>query len=597
MSQSRVNLKSRDFASDAIRNVQQATQASVGAIQNLQRRAQQNKAASEKAMLIGMNTAETLQLKYSDKIGSAPAETKAALNAYVRSEAMAIGDLKAKASAPGATQEDRDAYQTKLSQSMANLDAVAMYSVNASKSQDIFQGHLNAKKTGSNIGLLTDEALQNTEMTEFDAALASGMMKDFKVYTNPKTGHVEMGFTNLNGETKFRDIWAANEAFKTTGQNLASYVITKEDNVTGGNYAKALEAELKDFKDLVPVVSQKTKFDPGTNTEKTITTSGVVNYEENLMKNHKDFLLQKTKAPNFNKTWTQLQNLGYIEDEFKDIPWSTFTQGDRSVDGSVEQAIKNLKLTAEQTALVDTDKPGEKGYGVIDEKEYLAYQDKFREQGARGIAKLSNKMFGQPVETVTSEKEIINKYKTNKGDGTFTVTRTNADSFYRNYTNKYLPVANAIKKLEGEAEFNLLKFYNTPVAKDALKEQYNYNPTKQKISTAEEIKQAFNKLNAGKKVTDNDYIELPTEISEYPDGIFIANADITDQFEGGFELIANAEFIEMKDGKLTDEGRRNLSSTLNVDNSLFDDANNPSYISQVNQRLKQSNRQIKPALK
>ena len=53
----------------------------------------------------------------------------------------------------------------------------------------------------------------------------------------------------------------------------------------------------------------------------------------------------------------------------------------------------------------------------------------------------------------------------------------------------------------------------------------------------------------------------------------------------------------MKDGKLTDEGRRNLATTLNVDNSLFDDANNPSYISQVNQRLKQSNRQIKPALK
>jgi len=86
-------------------------------------------------------------------------------------------------------------------------------------------------------------------------------------------------------------------------------------------------------------------------------------------------------------------------------------------------------------------------------------------------------------------------------------------------------------------------------------------------------------------------------ISEYPNGIFIANADITDQFEGGFELVANEDFIEMKDGKLTDEGRRNLSRTLNVDNSLFDDANNSSYISQVNQRLKQSNRQIKPALK
>ena len=587
MSQSRVNLKSRDFASDAIRNVQQATQASVGAIQNIQKRAQQNKAASEKAMLIGMNTAESLQLKYSDKIGSAPAETKAALNAYVRNEAMAIGDLKAKASAPGATQEDRDAYQTKLSQSMANLDAVAMYSVNASKSQAIFQGHLNAKKTGSNIGLLTDEALQNTEMTEFDAALSSGMMKDFKVYTNPKTGHVEMGFTNLDGETKFRDIWASNEAFKTTGQNLASYVITKEDNVTGGNYAKALEAELKEFKDLVPVVSQKTKTDRKTNTQTTVTVSGVVDYEENLMKNHKDFLLQKTTAPNFNKTWTQLQNLGYIEDEFKDMPWSMFTQGDRSVDGSVEQAIKNLKLTTKQTALVDTDKPGDPGYGVIDEKEYLDYQDKFKDQGARGLAKLSNNMFGQPVETITSEKEIINKYKTSNTDGSFAVTRTNATSFYEDYTNTYLPVANAIKKLEKDEEFDLLKFYSTPVAKAALKEEFNFNPSKQKVSTAADIKENFK--NAG--------MEIPFEVAEYPNGLFIVNTDATNQFEGGFELVANEDFIDMKDGKLTDEGRRNLASTLNVDNSLFDDANNPSYISQVNQRLKQSNRQIKPALK
>ena len=581
MSQRQVNLKSRDVAGDAVRSVQQATQVGLSSIARFQAEAKKRKAASEKAMLVGLNTAETLQLKYQDKIGQAPSETKAALNAYVRQEAMKIGDLKAKASAPGASQLDIEAYQKQLADGMANLNAVATYSVNASKSQDIFQGHLNAVKTNSNIGRLTDEALNDTDMIRFDSALSSGLMKDFKVYNDEKTGHVSFSFSD-GSEPVSRDIWAANEAFKSTGQNLASYVITKEDNITGGNYAKAFEAELKDFKDLVPTVTQKTKWDPKTNTEKTVTVSGVVNFEENLMKNHKDFLLQKTTQPNFSKTWTQLGNLGYVSEEYADIPWSTFTQGSNKIEGSVDQAIKNLKLTDDQTKLVDTDKSGD-----ISPDEYLEFQNKFREDAARGLAKLANKMYGQPVETTTAEKEVINKYKTNKTDGSFTVTRTNADSFYRNYTNKYLPVANAIKKLESAEEFDLLKFYNTPVAKDALKEQYNFNPSKQKISTAADIRESFKNAN----------IEIPLEVAEYPNGLFIVNTDATNQFEGGFELVANEDFIEMKDGKLTDEGRRNLARTLNVENSLFDDANNPSYISQVNQRLKQSNRQIKPALK
>ncbi len=585
MSQRQVNLKSRDFAADAVRNVQQVTQASLGAIQNMQRRAQQNKAASEKAMLIGMNTAETLQLKYSEKIGSAPAETKSALNDYVRQEAMAIGELKAKASAPGATQVEINAYQEKLAQSISNLDAVAMYSVNASKSQSIYQGHLNAKKTGSTIGLLTDEALQNSELTEFDAALGSGMMKNFKVETNKKTGHVEMSFDNLDGVNKSRDIWASNEAFKNTGQNLESFVINKEDNITGGNYAKALEAELKDFRDLVPVVSQKTKYDRKTNTEKTVTVSGVVNYEENLMKNHKDFLLQKTTQPNFSKTWTQLGNLGYVSEEYSDIPWSTFTQGSSKIEGSVDQAIKNLKLTDDQTKLVDTDESGD-----ISPDEYLDFQNKFREDAARGLAKLANKMYGQPVETITSEKEIINKYKTNKTDGSFAVTRTNADRFYEDYIDLYLPIEKEVKKLQDNTiDFDLIKFYNGPVAQKALKESdLNFNPLKQKVATADEIKTAF----------DGAKLALPVQITENPNGLFIVNKDATDQFEGGFELVANEEFLPKgSDGRLTDEGVINLFSTLGVSNSLYNDANNANYISQVNQRLKQSNRRIKPALK
>lgn len=583
MSQRQVNLKSRDFSADAVRNVQQATQVGLSSIARFQAEAKKRKAASEKAMLIGLNTAEGLQLQYQDKVGQAPSDTKAALSAYVRQEAMRIGDLKAKASMPGASQEDIAAYQKQLADGMSNLNAVATYSVNSSKSQDIFQGHIRAVKTNSNIGRLTDEALNDTEMISFDASLSSKMVKDFTVYNDEKTGHVSFSFRDgENTEPVSRDIWAANEAFKTTGKNLASYVITKEDNITSGNYAKAFDAELRKFEDLVPTKKFKTKTDRKTNTQTTVAVSGVVDYEEKLMKNHKDFLLQKTTQPNFNKTWTQLGNLGYLSDEYADIPWSTFTQGSNKIEGSVEQAIKNLKLTDNQTKLVDTDKSGD-----ISPDEYLEFQNKFREDAARGLAKLANKMFGQPVETIASEKEIVNKYKTSNTDGSFAVTRTNANSFYEDYTNTYLPVANAIKKLEAAEEFDLLKFYNTPVAKAALKEEFNFNPSKQKVSTAADIKENFK--NAG--------LEIPFEVAEYPNGLFIVNTDATNQFEGGFELVANEDFIEMKDGKLTDEGRRNLATTLNVDNSLFDDANNPSYISQVNQRLKQSNRQIKPALK
>ena len=322
MSQRQVNLKSRDFSADAVRNVQQATQVGLSSIARFQAEAKKRKAASEKAMLIGLNTAEGLQLQYQDKVGQAPSDTKAALSAYVRQEAMRIGDLKAKASMPGASQEDIAAYQKQLADGMSNLNAVATYSVNSSKSQDIFQGHIQAVKTNSNIGRLTDEALNNTEMISFDASLSSKMVKDFTVYNDEKTGHVSFSFRDgENTEPVSRDIWAANEAFKTTGKNLASYVITKEDNITSGNYAKAFDAELRKFEDLVPTKKFKTKTDRKTNTQTTVAVSGVVDYEEKLMKNHKDFLLQKTTQPNFNKTWTQLGNLGYLSEEYADIPW------------------------------------------------------------------------------------------------------------------------------------------------------------------------------------------------------------------------------------------------------------------------------------
>ncbi len=195
MNQKQVRLNpQQQFSQQAVGTVQQTTQGSLNTIGRIQKLAAENKKQSQKAISIGMQTAETLQLQYSKRVNSAPADVKAALNDFVRTEAAKIGDAKAKASMPGASQEDINAYQELLQMSTSNLEAVATYSVNTSKNQEIFQTHRQAMQNNSMTGRLSDEALNNPEMIKFDQDLGSGNVKGFKVYTNPKTNHVEFNY-------------------------------------------------------------------------------------------------------------------------------------------------------------------------------------------------------------------------------------------------------------------------------------------------------------------------------------------------------------------------------------------------------------------
>ena len=128
MSQRQVNLKpQQQFTQQAVGVVQQATQSSLNTIGRMQKAAALKKQQSQKAIAIGMQTSDALMDKYSDQVDSAPADTKAALNTYVRQEATIIGDLKAAASKPGATSEDVEAYQKYRQMSLSNLKAVATY--------------------------------------------------------------------------------------------------------------------------------------------------------------------------------------------------------------------------------------------------------------------------------------------------------------------------------------------------------------------------------------------------------------------------------------------------------------------------------------
>jgi len=565
MSQRQVNLKpQQQFTQQAVGAVQQATQGSLNTIGKMQKAAAMKKEQSQKAIAIGMQTSDALMDKYSEQVDSAPADTKAALNAYIRQEATMIGDLKAAASKPGATAEDVEAYQKYRQMSLSNLKAVATYSVNASKSQTIFERHRTAMNNNSMTGRLSDEALNNPDVIKFDSDLSAGFIKDFNVSTNAKTGHVEFSYTDDNGKSISRDIFAANETFTQKGNNLASYVISGEQDITGKTYRAELQNELKDFKDLIPVKSTKTVFNPKNNSETKTVVSGVVDYKSKLMDNHKDMLIQSTYKSNMSKTWTQLNGLGKIKGKEFDQPWSTFTQGDINDKASVKQAIENLK--SNPAAIAAADKDGDK---IISPEEYIDIQNKFREAAAEGIATLANDFFGQPVETTLSEQEITNKYKVDKdGKKTTSYTDSYKQSFADNFNDYYQPAENALKKAYADGgafsgEEDLIDFYREN--KDLVAENYDVSiGDKQNIMDYQTLVDTFKNAN----------IPVPEDLKKNTNGIFVINIDESGQYKGGYDMIADNNKIKFKDGKLTPDSKKNLFRTIGVEFSLYENANN-----------------------
>ena len=565
MSQRQVNLKpQQQFTQQAVGLVQQATQSSLNTIGRMQKAAAVKKEQSQKAIAIGMQTSDALMDKYSDQVDSAPADTKAALNAYIRQEATMIGDLKAAASKPGATVEDVEAYQKYRQMSLSNLKAVATYSVNASKSQTIFERHRTAMNTNAMTGRLSDEALNNPDIIKFDSDLSAGFIKDFNVSTNAKTGHVEFSYTDDNGKSISRDIFAANETFTQKGNNLGSYVINGDQDITGKTYRAELQNELKDFKDLIPVKSTKTVFNVKNNSETKTVVSGVVDYKSKLMDNHKDMLIQSTYKSNMSKTWTQLNGLGKIKGKEFDQPWSTFTQGDINDPASVKQAIENLKSNPAAMLAADTDNDK-----TVSPQEYIDIQNKFREAAAEGIAELANDFFGQPVETTLSEQEIINKYKVdNKGNKTTSYTDSYKQSFADNFNDYYQPAENALKKAYADGgafskEENLIDFYRDN--KDLVAENYDISiGDKQNIMDYDTLVNTFKNAN----------ITVPDDLNKNTNGIFVINIDESGQYRGGYNMIADNKKIKFKDGKLTPDSKKNLFRTIGVEFSLYENANN-----------------------
>ena len=95
----------------------------------------------------------------------------------------------------------------------------------------------------------------------------------------------------------------ANETFKSKANNLASYVINADQDITGEKYRAELKSQYSEYKDLVPKNIVKTKTNFKDNTQSTVKISQTADYEKILMTQHKDAMIQGTYKSNFSKTF------------------------------------------------------------------------------------------------------------------------------------------------------------------------------------------------------------------------------------------------------------------------------------------------------
>ena len=393
MSQRNVNLRNFNYGQQSQKFIDRSYQASMGIVSRLAKQQEEQRKKSEEAMLLGDATAERLTEEYTKKLGSASAETRAALTAYAREQAELIGAAKTKAFSPGATQEDKNNYYKTLSQGTSNLEAIASYSTLAADDLSIYKRHLSAKSKGVDLGALTQDALKNNETIGFNAGLSTGFAENIVVKNNDK-GHAEISFVDQTGKKYNQDIWAAQQAFNQTGDNLKSQVITDEDLITNQKFLESVGKQVDGFNDIKSTTENLEIIDLNKNTKTKITRFKRINVGDVLYNNHKDYLQQEMMSGgDFNKKWDQLGNLGYLNDpfgrgdkkEYKNIAWSTFNQKD------VKTAVEQLNKSGALEDLAGDDKK-------FDEKEYLEIQKDIRDYAARGYANFLDSRLGQDVD-------------------------------------------------------------------------------------------------------------------------------------------------------------------------------------------------------
>lgn len=401
MSQRNVNLRNFNYGQQSQKIIDRSYLASANAINSIVKKQEEEKKRNEEAMLLGDATAEQLTLEYSKQLKDASAETKSALTAYAREQAQIIGNAKTKAYAPGATQADKDYYLQSLSQGTSNLEAIATYSNLAAKDLNTYKQHVKAVRNGSSEYSLTQDALLNPDI-KFNAVLSSPYANNIKV-TNNENGQAVLSFTGKDGELLEQNVHAQNQAFKQTGYTIQSEVITNEDLITNKDNLALLEAQIGKFGDIgMDVEFERETINFNTNTKTIEKVKQKNNIADDLFNKHNDYLIQKTRSTDFNKTWDQLKNLNYLNDpygekkegKYANIAWGTFNQD------NVAAAVEQLNNSGAFKELAGSDKK-------FDEDEYLEIQGEIRQYAARAYANFTETRFGQETSEVVDKKVVI----------------------------------------------------------------------------------------------------------------------------------------------------------------------------------------------
>ena len=201
MSQKQVNLKSKDFSADAVRNVQTVTQVGVNKIQQIAKRQEQERKETQKALLLGSAKTDQLIESYIKQTTDANTQMSVVSTAYVQKEAERIGKLYANSIKPGATQEDRNLYTDANTSGMRNLQSIATTVSQVSTDGNVALRHTTAVKNNSALNMLTRDAQQQTKHWNFQSVLGTGQFKDLEI-KNDANNQVNISAMSL-GENNF----------------------------------------------------------------------------------------------------------------------------------------------------------------------------------------------------------------------------------------------------------------------------------------------------------------------------------------------------------------------------------------------------------
>ena len=449
MSQRKVGLKESDY-SGLVQNVNVATQNTTNLLSRVAKVQAKDRADSERAIQIGTQTTSDLIKEFGKQLVPLEANMDKALKKAIRQQAVIIGEAKAKASKPGATQADRDALAIAETNGRSNLTTLGTWVVNSAAEQNIYALHQQSVATGSTVNRLDNEALLDNDKVNFSTRMASGLADSVKIDMSSGSPVITAGYyaseedrkANKITDLKARDLGADIKAFNLTGTNLASHVITKEESLTAKEGFQKLDDLVRGFGVFTPTVSIEQNWDRNTNSKTSKKVSKANDIYTKLITNHKDVLLSQTTL-NFGKDWDQLNMLKMLppDSKFKGINWSTFNNENAKA-GADALNKSNIKAKKDLDPLED---------GVqtsIDEERYLELQGEMRNEGADGLARLIQMKRGNPTDTIINEQEIQGFYKK---DGKF--TPGGIQSLNKKFANNYKPAYKEVTRTFGANGF------------------------------------------------------------------------------------------------------------------------------------------------